>query len=31
VFSDGTDLEMTTVQANSDGGYAASITLSIAA
>ncbi len=31
VFSDGTDLEMTTVQASSDGGYAASITLSIAA
>ena len=31
VFSDGTDLELTTVQANSDGGYAASITLSIAA
>ncbi|PJI98269.1 dioxygenase-like protein [Acidovorax sp. 69] len=31
VFSDGTDLEMTTMQANTGGGYAASITLSIAA
>lgn len=29
VFSDGTDLEMTTMQANS-GGYSASITISIA-
>ena len=31
VFSDGTDLEMTTLQANSGGGYAASIAISIAA
>lgn len=31
VFSDGTDLEMTTMQANSGGGYSASITISIAA
>lgn len=31
VFSDGTDLEMTTMQANSGGGYAASIAISIAA
>lgn len=31
VFSDGTELEMTTLQANADGGYAASITVSIAA
>lgn len=31
VFSDGTDLEMTTMQANSNGGYSASITISIAA
>ncbi|MFN4119189.1 intradiol ring-cleavage dioxygenase [Acidovorax sp.] len=31
VFSDGTDLEMTTMQANSSGGYSASITISIAA
>jgi len=30
VFSDGTDLEMTTMQANSGGGYSASITISIA-
>lgn len=31
VFSDGTDLEMTTMQANTGGGYAARITISIAA
>ena len=31
VFSDGTALEMTTMQANTGGGYAASITISIAA
>lgn len=31
VFSDGTTLEMTTMQANSGGGYSASITISIAA
>ena len=31
VFSDGTALEMTTMQANSGGGYSASITISIAA
>ena len=31
VFSDGTALEMTTMRANSGGGYAASITISIAA
>ncbi len=31
VFSDGTDLEMTTMQASSGGGYSASITISIAA
>ena len=29
VFSDGTDLEMTTMQATSGGGYAASITISV--
>ena len=31
VFSDGIDLEMTTMQASSGGGYSASITISIAA
>ena len=31
VFSDGTELEMTTMHANTGGGYAASITISIAA
>ena len=31
VFSDGTTLEMTTLQANGDGGYSASITISMAA
>lgn len=31
VFSDGTTLEMTSMQANSGGGYSASITISIAA
>ena len=31
VFSDGTTLEMTTMQANSGGGYSAHITISIAA
>lgn len=31
VFSDGTELEMTTMQANTGGGYSASITISIAA
>ncbi|WP_258070060.1 dioxygenase family protein [Acidovorax radicis] len=31
VFSDGTTLEMTTMQANSGGGYSANITISIAA
>ncbi|MDA8446525.1 intradiol ring-cleavage dioxygenase [Paracidovorax valerianellae] len=31
VFSDGTDLEMTTLQSNGSGGYTASITISIAA
>ena len=31
VFSDGTALEMTTLQANTGGGYSASITISVAA